>query len=239
MIHVEFINGALPRLTGDATKLAVHLCVLGATPIRADKRWCAQVAKKIGMTSAAVAKAARELAKEKLIGLAGRVNLVPIDAPMSPPGHSLARVSPGQKRQLGESAGGENDETPPWDRGVDERSETTGEGEGSRNAVVCSPHALVVRGIDGMFFEAYASRPTWGPKQGAILKSLLKKHSPDEVLRRAEIMFFDSRKWPAPPYDVATLSVHFDKFAVGKGRGGMIGDTRKTGEQYFGEVDDV
>lgn len=241
MIRIEQIKGALPRLTGEAAKLAIELCTeVGerAVPIRADKTWCGRTAKKIGMTSAAVAKAVNELAKEKLVALRGRVEIAPIDLTTSGPGHSLARISSAQSDGSAKPAELDETDSPPWSRGAGERSETAR----SRNAVVCPPpgaHNAVVAAFTILYVEAYGSKPTWGPKQGAIVKRLLKSHSPDEIIRRATIMIREERKWPPPPHDLGTLSAHFDKFAVGKVRGGIVGDARKTGATYFGEVDDV
>lgn len=89
-----------------------------------------------------------------------------------------------------------------------------------------------------MYAQKYNARASWGPKQGSIVKALLKQHPAAEIIRRARIMFFEPRRWPSPPYDVGTLSVHFDKFAVSRA-GGMVGDASKTGAGYYGEVDDV
>lgn len=258
MIRVDALRSCLATLTGDAVKLGVHLCDLaGVESIKADKSWRTTVAKKIGMTPTGVHKALKELAKDGIVTLARGVYLGRSSDAMSHPPVILARASSRESLatldasdQTDETQDGS--ETPPWDRDA-ERSEGERAGRRVREGVASStegrdlnehvpdappsPHRVVVDAIHRMYREAYDADATWGPKQGSIVARLLKAHAPDEVVRRARIMFFERRRWPAPPYDVGTLSVHFDKFAVSRGAGGMVGDARKTGAGYYGEVD--
>ncbi len=92
-----------------------------------------------------------------------------------------------------------------------------------------------------MFAECNGgARPLWRGKEGAIVKRLLKTHDADEIIRRARIMFYEKRRFPAPPYDIGTLSAHFDKFAASAKAGGIAGlDKSKTGAAYYGKVTDV
>ena len=108
---------------------------------------------------------------------------------------------------------------------------------------MASAYKCVVDAIDRMWRDCYSSgdpsvRPKWGGRQGKIVKDLLVSHEPKEIIRRAHIMFYESRAWPKPPHDVFTLHTHFDKFAVAKAQGGMVGDPRRTGAAYYGEVTD-
>jgi hypothetical protein len=57
--------------------------------------------------------------------------------------------------------------------------------------------------------------PSWGEKQGGMIKGLLGKHPAAEIIRRIEILF-----WHPPQFlsgsipDIATLVQHFDKLAA-------------------------
>lgn len=55
-------------------------------------------------------------------------------------------------------------------------------------------------------------RPTWGARQGAQVKNLLKAHGLDECLRRMDVMFTSPPPWMATR-DLGTLQAHFDKLA--------------------------
>lgn len=77
-----------------------------------------------------------------------------------------------------------------------------------------SQYKRVVDDFDRRYTERYGTRPTWGGKQGALVKQLLAQHDAGEVIRRNEILF------TAPPafladasVDIATLVQHFDKLA--------------------------
>lgn len=68
--------------------------------------------------------------------------------------------------------------------------------------------------FDGLYSTAYGSKPTWGAKQGAMVKRLLKDHGLDECRRRCSIMFEQPPDWLSPPFDLGTLVQHFDKFSA-------------------------
>lgn len=58
------------------------------------------------------------------------------------------------------------------------------------------------------------AKPTWGAKQGAMLKRLLKAHGADEVQRRIAVLFDSPPTWLKGPYDIGTLAQHFDKLVA-------------------------
>lgn len=64
-------------------------------------------------------------------------------------------------------------------------------------------------------YEAQTGRkPTWGAKQGAMVKRLLEAHGADEVQARIGRLFAGAiAAWCHPPYDLGTLVQHFDKLA--------------------------
>jgi len=69
------------------------------------------------------------------------------------------------------------------------------------------------------FHQAYRAasggvKPTWGAKQVAMLKTLIAKHSADEVVRRITILRVAPPSFPPAPVDLASFVQHFDKFAI-------------------------
>lgn len=74
------------------------------------------------------------------------------------------------------------------------------------------------------FQFAYGSKPSWGQKQGAQIKNLLKSHGATEVQRRIAILFDSPPSWLKPPFDLGTLVQHFDKLVVAS-----VGVARGTG----------
>lgn len=65
------------------------------------------------------------------------------------------------------------------------------------------------------FVKAYGAKPTWGVKNAAIMKRLVKEHGLDEVLRRIEVLFERGLgRWPEPPYTIAVLSSQFDRLVA-------------------------
>lgn len=76
--------------------------------------------------------------------------------------------------------------------------------------------------------------PSWGGKQGAIVKRMLKDHGLEACLTRAKNMFVAPPGWPPPPHDLATLSLHFDKFAVPHKSKGSVGHYNHTGSELYG-----
>jgi hypothetical protein len=113
---------------------------------------------------------------------------------------------------------------------------------GHQDAPGWTPHKYVVDQVVRMYADSYdGAKLTVDGKAGAIVKRLLSVHTHAEIVRRARVMFYETRKWPPPPYHFGTLSVHFDTFIpMKKTVGGMADrDARKTGSTYYGEVDDV
>jgi hypothetical protein len=255
MISINRIVDALPNLTSDAVKLAVLLVVEPTD--RADAAWSRKVADKLGLAPHVVQKIVKELADEGLVQLTGRIHL----APMSAGGHSLARISSPSSLDLGLDEPGEiENRDAPWIRRA-ERSEArsapgspevidTGsdarEADGARVLAepdpapkTLSPLVFVREEFVRMFAEVNQGvKPTWDGRATNLLKQLLATHSADEIVRRMQIMFYEPRRFPAPPYDLSTLRFHFDKFAVSKAAGGMVGDRSRTGASYYGEVTD-
>lgn len=94
--------------------------------------------------------------------------------------------------------------------------------------------------FDRLYREANdGAKPTWGERPFASMRTLVQKHGRDEVCKRIEIMFTAPPRWPAPPYDLASLVQHFDKFAKpSTNRGGMV-DRWRGGENYYGDVTEV
>lgn len=73
---------------------------------------------------------------------------------------------------------------------------------------------MFIAEFQALYAEANdGAKPTWGAKQGAQVKALLAAHDVDECRKRAANMFRAPPDWPAGPYDLSTLSQHFDKFA--------------------------
>lgn len=57
------------------------------------------------------------------------------------------------------------------------------------------------------------AKPTWGAKQGRLLKQLLKAHGAEEVQRRIGVLFDSPPSW-LESRDFGTLVQHFDKLAA-------------------------
>lgn len=92
---------------------------------------------------------------------------------------------------------------------------------GDRDPVTHKPavdafHAYYVATHDG-------SKPTWGAKQVAQLKRLVKAHGVAEVVRRVGVLTSAPPRWPVGPWDLATFVQHFDKVAAADGGGGGAG----------------
>lgn len=245
MIELELLRFRLDRLTGDAVKVGVYLATTKHEDDRAvaDARWCRAVAKKIGLAPPGVAKAVKELAKEGIIAFDARRKIATPAISMSQAPLNLALVSSSPSDQHENDAAGRGSGTgdPPWLRGG-ERSEpkiARARGRASDAAADPHPHRVVTDAFTELYREANGGAdPTWDGKAHGQVKSLLKKHPAAEVVRRAEIMFRERRRWPKPPYDLGTLVAHFDKFAVAGGTGGVVGDRHKTGVTYYGEITD-
>lgn len=75
-------------------------------------------------------------------------------------------------------------------------------------------HQHVIDVFHKAFLARYQTKPSWGAKQGAIVKRLIRAHGADEVAKRIAAMFSNAIAWPPHPRTLDTLSVHFDKFIV-------------------------
>lgn len=75
-------------------------------------------------------------------------------------------------------------------------------------------HKETVAAFNAAYVKAYGARPTWGPKQGAMMKRLLAQHGPEEVQRRIELLFGGAIDWPRPPYDLGVLVSQFDRLVA-------------------------
>lgn len=73
-----------------------------------------------------------------------------------------------------------------------------------------------IAAFNDAYTEAYGARPTWGMKQGAMLKRLLRQHGAEEVQRRIGVLFGRGLDWPQPPYTFGVLVSQFDRL-VGAG----------------------
>jgi hypothetical protein len=253
VIELAAIAEALPRLTGDAVKLAVHLAVEPTR--RVDVAWARVAARGIGTTPKIISRAVQELVSEGLLDLTGRVDVASA-ATESHPDVVGSRGSESEetKSTKDEALKATADELPPWERSQDpggrRRASVDTEGRspevsdnarGGGRAGARSPqpgaHRRVVGAFHAAFLAAYEATPTWGAREGRMVKELLKLHDESEVLRRMRVMFDEPRRFPPPPYTMAAFATHFDLFAAVPARGGMTGH-RRTGEGYYGSVTD-
>lgn len=73
-------------------------------------------------------------------------------------------------------------------------------------------HRPVVDAFHGYYLATHENaKPTWGAKQVAQIKRLVKAHGVAEVLRRIGVLGLSPPSWPAAPWDLATFVQHFDK----------------------------
>jgi hypothetical protein len=76
------------------------------------------------------------------------------------------------------------------------------------------PHQEAIASFDTAYQEQNGARPTWNAASAKIIGELVKAHGAPEVQRRIEILFLgQGPPWLRPPFDVKTLSTHFDKLA--------------------------
>jgi len=74
---------------------------------------------------------------------------------------------------------------------------------------------LTIAAFDAAYRAAYNARPTWGAKQAAMVKRLVKAHGSDEVIVRIGRLFDGALSWPPAPYDVGVLVAQFDRLVAG------------------------
>lgn len=72
-----------------------------------------------------------------------------------------------------------------------------------------------IAAFESRFVAAYGNKPTWKGKSAALVAALVKAHGGAEVCRRIDALFDRPPSWLRPPYDVGTLSQHFDKLVGG------------------------
>lgn len=76
------------------------------------------------------------------------------------------------------------------------------------------PHQEAIASFDSAYQDQNGARPTWNSTSAKIIGDLVKAHGAPEVQRRIEILFLgQGPPWLRPPFDVKTLSTHFDKLA--------------------------
>jgi len=80
---------------------------------------------------------------------------------------------------------------------------------------VPSGQQAVIADFHDRYLKAYGTKPAWSPKEIGIVSRLVKQNGDAEVRRRIAILFDSPPSWLAPPYDVGTLSQHFNKLVVG------------------------
>lgn len=76
-----------------------------------------------------------------------------------------------------------------------------------------SDHRAVTDAFQAAYIAQTGGKPTWGVRQGAQVKSLLKAHGRVAVLDRIGRLFDGTIDWLKPPFDLGTLVQHFDKLA--------------------------
>jgi len=265
VIDLHAICDALPRMSGDAAKLALLLATVGADELRCDAEWIRDAAAAAGSTPAIVRNALSELRAIPLVSASGRNLLTRLDlrsqsADVGSAGrgtrrrakrvdegvgsgseerHSLSTGASSEGRDTIESVeAGERSESP-------ERSEVLDSTAASRPAE-SDANANPMRFVIGAFIDGFAranhgARPTIDGKAVGLMKQLVDRHGAEEVARRIGIMFDDPPPWPPPPYDVDTLRFRFDRFATPgsrvRKRGAVVDRAPQDARAYYGEVD--
>lgn len=75
-------------------------------------------------------------------------------------------------------------------------------------------YAATIAAFDAAYAAQTGSKPTWGAKQGAMVKRLIAAHGAAETQARIARLFAGAiAAWCHPPYDLGTLVQHFDKLA--------------------------
>jgi len=83
-------------------------------------------------------------------------------------------------------------------------------------------YQVTVADFTAHYQTAYATDPTWNGRTGKLLSALVKAHGGEEVRRRIGVLFNSPPAWIKPPFDVPTLSVHFDKLAEASTSGSAL-----------------
>ncbi len=96
-------------------------------------------------------------------------------------------------------------------------------GDRAEPATELPAHKPVVEAFHAYYQATHdGSKPTWGAKQVAQIKRLVKAHGADEVIRRIGLLGQSPPNWPAAPWDLATFVQHFDKLGVVQARSGQV-----------------
>ena len=75
-------------------------------------------------------------------------------------------------------------------------------------------YATTIATFDAAYVAQTGSKPTWGAKQGAMVKRLIAAQGAAETQARIRRLFAGAiAAWCHPPYDLGTLVQHFDKLA--------------------------
>jgi hypothetical protein len=129
-----------------------------------------------------------------------------------------ARKAAEEQRNAIASPHGDEHVTPPASPKVTVTRVTVGEerrGDKKKRSADDSASVVGLREVTAKFFElyerAYGQKPGWAGREVTLVKSLLKRAGPDEVIRRMVVMFTGPPEWLSPPYDIATLSSQFNK----------------------------
>lgn len=96
-------------------------------------------------------------------------------------------------------------------------------------------YALTVEYFHLAFLGAYKSKPTWGAREGMLLKRLIKAHGSQEVRRRIDVLFSAPPSWLKPPFTLGTLSANFDALVKPSARGAR----NVTAEDLFAQAMDL
>lgn len=252
MIKLEDLSAALATLSGDAVKVAVLLSSLPpqTEELCVDLSWRTRTARELFLHVKIVERSLKELSDAGLCEMQ-RVTLKSVHrSSMSDTPAMLARESsPSETRSDVETESSSRDRTPQTlDEGHAAKLDSVSESgpsvaarkRGSARAAASAPPVASseVQSCIGTFDDLFrqvnsGAKPTWGARQYVQMKQLVEKHGTVEVDKRIRIMFTAPPRFPAPPYDLQTLVLHFDKFAQPSGKGGMI-DRWASGESYYG-----
>ena len=256
MIAMDALLASLSQLSGEAVKVALVLMTQPSdiTEIVADLSWRTRTGRELFLHTKIVERSLKELAETGLCEMC-RTTLKRV------PGSSMSEGTPSLARTssvMSEAKNGEAGSEATWRGGESQRLDESAQpsllqlpqqleaastrARGARRGRHASDLPLSdsadVQACIARFDELYreingGARPTWGGRQYVMMKQLVDKHGRAEVSKRIEIMFKAPPRWPAPPYDLQTLAMHFDKFATPSGKGGMI-DRWASGETYSG-----
>lgn len=77
-------------------------------------------------------------------------------------------------------------------------------------------HPKVVAAWDEYYTRTHGgAKPTWNAKTGSMVKQLLARHGPDELIKRIGCLERSPPRWPIGPWDLQTFVQHVDKCVDG------------------------